>query len=58
MSPTVPTTLHASLMSRLDRLGEARDIALIGAAIGREFSYELVSGLAQRPEAELKRAFA
>ncbi len=52
--PTVPTTLHASLMSRLDRLGEAREIALIGAAIGREFSYELVSGLAQRPEAVVR----
>lgn len=54
---TVPTTLHASLMSRLDRLGEAKAIALIGATIGREFTYELVAGLARRPEPELKVAF-
>lgn len=52
----VPTSLHASLMSRLDRLGEARPIALIGATIGREFSYELLSGLARKPEPILKRA--
>ena len=34
----VPPTLHASLMARLDRLGAARELAQIGAAIGREFS--------------------
>ena len=53
---TVPTTLQASLMSRLDRLGEAREIALIGAAIGREFSYELVAGLARRPAPAVRQA--
>ena len=55
-SATVPTTLHASLMSRLDRLGDAREIALIGAAIGREFSYELVSALARRPAPTVREA--
>jgi predicted ATPase len=40
----VPATLHASLMERLDRLGpEAKQVAQIDAAIGREFSYELVA---------------
>lgn len=53
---TVPTTLQASLMSRLDRLGDAREIALIGAAIGREFSYELMAGLARRPEPAVREA--
>jgi predicted ATPase len=37
----VPSTLHASLMARLDRLGPAKEVAQIGAAIGREFSDEL-----------------
>jgi class 3 adenylate cyclase/DNA-binding SARP family transcriptional activator len=39
----VPTTLQALLVARLDRLASARDVAQIGAAIGREFSYELVA---------------
>jgi class 3 adenylate cyclase len=49
----VPISLHASLMARLDRLGAAKEIAQIGAAIGREFSFELVSAVADRPETEL-----
>jgi class 3 adenylate cyclase/predicted ATPase len=53
-SLTVPPTLHASLMARLDRIGSgAKEIAQIGAAIGREFSYEIVVDVAQRPEQEL-----
>ena len=53
-SLAVPATLHASLMARLDRLGPlAKEIAQIGAAIGREFSYELVAAAAQRTDAEL-----
>lgn len=39
----VPATLHASLMARLDRLGPAKEVAQIGAAIGREFSCELLA---------------
>ena len=50
----VPATLHASLMARLDRLGAmAKEIAQVGAAIGREFSYELLRLVAQRSEEEL-----
>lgn len=50
---TVPATLHASLMARLDRLGPAKEIAQIGAAIGREFPHSLLAAVAQRQEAEL-----
>jgi class 3 adenylate cyclase/predicted ATPase len=52
----VPATLHASLMARLDRLGSAKELAQIGAAIGREFSHPLLAGVARRPEAELQTA--
>src|SRR6202011_5681608 len=46
---SIPQTLHASLMARLDRLGPAaKEVAQIGAAIGREFSYELLSPVAER----------
>jgi predicted ATPase len=49
--------LHASLLARLDRLGPtAKEIAQIGAAIGREFSYELLAAVARRGEAELQDA--
>jgi class 3 adenylate cyclase len=51
----VPPTLHASLTARLDRIGgAAREIAQIGAVLGREFSYELIEPVAQRPEPELR----
>ncbi len=55
-SPTmaVPPSLHASLMARLDRLGPAKELAQIGAAIGREFSHELLAAVACRPEAKLE----
>ena len=49
----VPASLHASLMARLDRLGSAKGIAQIGAAIGREFSYALLAFVARQPEADL-----
>jgi len=50
-----PATLHASLIARLDRLGpNAKEIAQIGAVIGREFGYELIEPLAPRPDAELR----
>jgi class 3 adenylate cyclase/predicted ATPase len=52
---SVPATLHASLMARLDRLGTAaKDVAQIGAVIGREFGYDLIELVAQRPTAELQ----
>jgi class 3 adenylate cyclase/tetratricopeptide (TPR) repeat protein len=61
----IPATLHDSLMARLDRLGAAKEIAQVGAVLGREFSYELLyavsavdedtfqHGLRQLVEAEL-----
>jgi predicted ATPase len=51
--------LHASLIARLDRIGAAaREVAQIGAVLGREFSYELIEPVAQRSEAELETALA
>jgi class 3 adenylate cyclase/predicted ATPase len=52
----VPASLHASLMARLDRLGSAKEVAQIGAAIGREFSHALLAAVVRRPEAELGSA--
>ena len=49
----VPASLHASLMARLDRLGPAKEVAQIGAAIGREFSHSLLSAVVSKPETEL-----
>jgi tetratricopeptide (TPR) repeat protein len=49
----VPASLQASLLARLDRLGTAREIAQIGAAIGREFSHALLATVARKTEAEL-----
>src|SRR5258708_31820160 len=49
----VSASLQASLMSRLDRLGPAKDVAQVGAAIGREFSHMLLAALVRKPEAEL-----
>ena len=49
----IPATLHASLMARLDRLGPASDVARIAAAIGREFSYELLAAIANITEKDL-----
>jgi DNA-binding winged helix-turn-helix (wHTH) protein/tetratricopeptide (TPR) repeat protein/energy-coupling factor transporter ATP-binding protein EcfA2 len=43
----IPLTLQDSLMARLDRLGPAKEIAQIGAAIGREFSYDLLRAVAR-----------
>ena len=55
--PNVPATLHASLMARLDRLGSAaKEVAQVGAALGREFSYELLAAVAQRNAVELDAA--
>jgi predicted ATPase len=52
----VPATLHASLMARLDRLGPAKEVAQIGAAIGREFSHALLAAAVRKPEAQLASA--
>jgi class 3 adenylate cyclase/predicted ATPase len=53
----VPPTLHASLMARLDRIGPiAKEVAQVGAAIGREFSYDLLAAAAQLSDSELRAA--
>jgi class 3 adenylate cyclase/tetratricopeptide (TPR) repeat protein len=53
---TIPITLRDSLMARLDRFMPVKEIAQIGAAIGREFSYELVAAVAPMPQAQLDNA--
>jgi predicted ATPase len=51
--------LHVSLIARLDRLGPtAREVAQIGAVIGREFGYDLIERIAQRPPSELHAGLA
>ena len=52
----VPASLHASLMARLDRLGPAKELAQIGATIGREVSHPLLAAVVRKPEAELQTA--
>ena len=55
--PSVPATLHASLIARLDRLGpNAKDAAQTGAAIGREFDHGLLTSVADLPEPQLREA--
>jgi class 3 adenylate cyclase len=57
LSPSaIPTTLQASLMSRLDRSIPAKEIAQIGSVIGREFSFDLVQGLSKLPRENLEEA--
>ena len=54
-SLAIPPTLHALLIARLDRLGpSAKEVAQIGAVIGRAFSFDLIEQVAQRPRAELR----
>jgi len=51
----IPATLHASLIARLDRLGLiAKEVGQLGAVLGREFGYDLIEAVAQRPDAELR----
>jgi class 3 adenylate cyclase len=54
----IPTTLHDSLMARLDRLASVRLVAQIGAAIGRQFSYPLLRAVSNLPEDELQASLA
>jgi class 3 adenylate cyclase/predicted ATPase len=54
----IPTSLHDSLMARLDRLASVRRVAQTGAAIGREFSYTLLRTVFRLPEDELQTALA
>src|SRR4029453_2144455 len=55
-SLAIPTTLHASLMARLDRLVPVREVAQIGAVAGREFHYELLYAVAGVPRERLEAA--
>jgi predicted ATPase/class 3 adenylate cyclase len=51
----IPTTLQASLIARLDRLGPvAKEVGQVGAVLGREFGYDLIEHVAQRPASELR----
>ncbi|HEX7968487.1 MAG TPA: AAA family ATPase, partial [Stellaceae bacterium] len=52
----IPTTLHASLVARLDRLAPVRELAQTAAAIGREFTDDLIRAVAQWPESEVDAA--
>jgi class 3 adenylate cyclase/predicted ATPase len=52
----IPPTLQQSLTARLDRLGPAREVAQIGAVIGRDFSYPLVRALAAMEDVSLQTA--
>jgi predicted ATPase len=52
----IPTSLHASLLARLDRLAPTREVAQIGAALGRSFSYKLISAVAGMPHQKLDGA--
>ena len=54
----IPTTLHDSLMARLDRVDTVRRVAQIGAAIGREFSYGLLHAVSGLREDELQTSLA
>ena len=54
----IPTSLNASLLARLDRLAPARELAQIGAALGRQFTHELISAVARMPPQELDDALA
>jgi tetratricopeptide (TPR) repeat protein len=54
----IPTTLRDSLMARLDRFMPVKEIAQIGAVVGRDFSYELISAVAPMPAAQLDEALA
>jgi hypothetical protein len=52
----IPTTLQASLLARLDRLAGTREVAQIAATLGRQFSHELISAVAEMPQPRLEGA--
>jgi predicted ATPase/class 3 adenylate cyclase len=54
----IPATLHASLLARLDRLAPTREVAQIGAALGRSFSHDLISAVAPIPQQQINDALA
>jgi predicted ATPase/class 3 adenylate cyclase len=52
----IPTTLHDSLMARLDRLASVKEVAQIGAVIGRDFAHDLLAAISPLPEDQLRDA--
>src|SRR5262249_5407177 len=54
----IPASLQASLLARLDRLAPVREVAQIGAALGRQFSHELIGAVAPMPQPQLDDALA
>jgi len=52
----IPSSLQDSLMARLDRLASVKEVAQIGATIGREFSYQVLQAVADRPDDQLRDA--
>jgi class 3 adenylate cyclase/tetratricopeptide (TPR) repeat protein len=55
---SIPTTLHASLLARLDRLAPTREVAQTAAALGRTFSHELISAVTMMSKPQLDDALA
>jgi class 3 adenylate cyclase/energy-coupling factor transporter ATP-binding protein EcfA2 len=53
---TVPTSLHASLTGRLDRLPIGKEIAQTGAVIGREFSFDMLQTISDKPSVQIERS--
>ena len=53
-SLSIPDTLQASLMARLDRLPQVREIAQLGSVLGREFAYQMILGLSNIRDATLQ----
>src|SRR5262249_27998991 len=54
----IPTSLNASLQARLDRLSPVREVAQIGAVLGRHFSHALISAVVRMPQRQLDDALA
>jgi class 3 adenylate cyclase len=54
----IPATLQGSLLARLDRLSATREVAQVGAAIGREFDYQLLAAVAGLPDERLRHALS
>lgn len=54
-SDVIPTTLHASLIARLDRLGETKEMAQIGAVIGRSFPQKLIAAVVEASHESVER---
>jgi class 3 adenylate cyclase/DNA-binding winged helix-turn-helix (wHTH) protein/tetratricopeptide (TPR) repeat protein len=57
-SLAIPATLHDSLMARLDRLGAAKQVAQLGAVVGREFAYEVLQAVAPTAAAVVQQGLA